>query len=107
MEADHSSDTLEASYSTQYCSVAGAMKLITHPFDGDKNKLRKFIENVDIAFEIIHPSKHELRLKFVKTKITGDVRSKLTVRDLTHTWELFRGNLEENYATRRTLDHYA
>jgi len=107
MEPDHSSDTSEASYSTHYCSVAEAMKLITHPFDGDKKKLREFIENVDVAFELVHPSKHEILLKFVKTKITGDARSKLIVRDLTHTWELVRGILEENYAIRRTLDYYA
>jgi hypothetical protein len=46
-------------------------------------------------------------LKFVKTKITGDARSKLIVRDLTNSWELVRGILEEYYAIRRTLDYYA
>ena len=102
MNADHSSDTSEASYSTHYCSVAEAMKLITHPFDGDKRKLRVFIENVDVAFDFVHPSKHEILLKFVKTKVTGDARSKLT-----HTWELVRGILEENYAVRRSFDYYA
>jgi hypothetical protein len=107
MEADHSSDASEASYNTHYCSVVEAMKLITHPFDGDKKKLREFIENVEVAFEHIHPSKHEILLKFVKTKITGDARSKLIVRDLTHTWELVRGILEENNAIRRILDYYA
>jgi len=97
MEADHSSDASEASYSMHYCSVAEAMKLITQPFDGNKKKLGEFIENVDVAFELVHPSKHEILLKFVKTKIMGDARSKLIVRDLTHTWELVRGILEENY----------
>jgi len=29
------------------------------------------------------------------------------VRDLTHSWELVRAILEENYVTRRTLDYYA
>ena len=29
------------------------------------------------------------------------------VRDLTHTWALVKGILEENYAVRRTLDYYA
>ena len=62
---------------------------------------------MDIAFELVHPSKHEILLKFVKTKITGDVRSKLIVRDLTHILELVRGILEENYSIRRTLDSYA
>ena len=55
----------------------------------------------------MHPNKHYILLKFVKTKITGDARSKLMVRDLTHTWALVKGILEENYAVRRTLDFYA
>jgi hypothetical protein len=50
--------------------------------------LWEFIENVDVAFELVHPSKHEVLLKFVKTKITEDARSKLIVTDLTLTWEL-------------------
>lgn len=83
------------------------MKLIAHPFDGDKRKLREFIENVDVVFELVDPNKHDVLLKFVKAKITGDARSKLMVRDLTHNWELVRAILEENYATRRTLDYYA
>ena len=29
------------------------------------------------------------------------------VRDLTHTWALVKGILEENYEIRRTLDFYA
>jgi hypothetical protein len=29
------------------------------------------------------------------------------VRDLTHSWGLVKGILEENYATRRALDFYA
>jgi hypothetical protein len=82
------------------------MKLITHPFDGDK-RLREFIENVDVVFEIVNPNKHDFLLKFIKAKITGDARSKLMVRDLTHSWELVKGILGENYAIRRTLDYYA
>ena len=39
--------------------------------------------------------------------MTGDARSKLMVRDLTHTWALVKGILEENYAVRCTLDYYA
>jgi len=29
------------------------------------------------------------------------------LRDLTHSWDLVKGILEENYETRRTLDYYA
>jgi len=83
------------------------MKLITHPFDGDKKRLREFIENVDVAFELVYPNKHDIVLKFVKTKIIVDARSKFIVRDLTHMWALGKGILEENYAVRRTLDFYA
>jgi len=87
------------------CSIGEAMKLIAHPFDGDKRKLREFIENVDVVFELVDPSKHDVLLKFVKAKITGDARSKLMVRDLTHSWELVKAILEENYATTRTTTH--
>jgi len=42
------------------------MKLNPHSFDGDKRKLRELVENVDVAFELVHPSKHEVFLKFVQ-----------------------------------------
>jgi hypothetical protein len=76
-----------------YCSISEAMKLINQPFDGDKRKLKEFIDNVSTAFELVHP---DLLLKFVKTKITGDARSKLLVRDLTTTWHDVKQILEEN-----------
>ena len=78
-----------------------------HPFDGDKRRLRGFIENVDVAFELVHLNKHDILLKFVKTKIVGDARSKLMVRDLTQIWALVKGILEENYAVRSTLEFNA
>jgi hypothetical protein len=107
MEPGRSSDDSDIRYDTHRCSVAQALKLITHSFDGDKRRLREFIENVEVAFELVHPNKHDILLKFVKTKITGDARSKLLVIDLTHTWALVKGILEENYAVQRTLDFYA
>jgi hypothetical protein len=81
MEADNSSDVSDDT--THYCGIGKAMKLIAHPFDGDKTKLREFIENVDVVFELVDPNEHEILLKFVKAKITGDARSQLMVRDLT------------------------
>jgi hypothetical protein len=53
MEADNVSDLSEDN--TRYCSIGEAMKLITYPFDGDKRKLREFIENVDVVFELADP----------------------------------------------------
>jgi len=107
MEPDHTSEDSDTAYDTHYCSVAEAMKLITHPFDGDKKILREFIENVDVAFALVQPHKNDILLKLVKTKITGDPRSKFIVRDVTHTWALLKRTLEEIYAVRRTLDFYA
>ena len=80
MEPDNVSDSFEET--TRYCSIGEAMKLIIHPFDGDKRKLREFFENV-VVFELVDPAKYDVLLKFVKAKITGDARSKLMVRDLT------------------------
>jgi hypothetical protein len=59
------------------------------------------------VFELVDPSKHDVLLKFVKAKITGDAQSKLMVQDLTHSWELVKVVLEENYATEHTLDYFA
>jgi hypothetical protein len=80
------------------------MKLINQPFDGDKRKLKEFVDNVTTAFEPVNPNEHDLLLKFVK--ITGEARSKLLVRDLTSTWHDVKQILEENYGV-RTLDYYA
>jgi hypothetical protein len=63
-----------------YCSVTGAMKLITHPLKDNKKRLKEFIENVDVAFELVDPKEHEVWLKFVKVEIMGDARSKLMVK---------------------------
>jgi hypothetical protein len=82
------------------------MKLINQPFDGDQKKLKESVDNVTTAFELVNPHEHDLLLKFVKAKITGEARSKLLVRDLTSTWRDVRQILEENYGVRRTLDYY-
>jgi N-glycosylase/DNA lyase len=97
------SEEMAGSTADQYCSISEAMKLINQTFEGDKRKLKEFIENVSTAFELVRPKQHGL-LKFVKTKITGEARSKLIVRDLTSTWREVRQILEENYGVKRTLD---
>jgi hypothetical protein len=42
MELDRNSDYSEIAYETHYCSVVEAMKLTTHPFDGDKKNYANF-----------------------------------------------------------------
>jgi hypothetical protein len=48
------------------------------------------------AFELVRPEQHDLLLKFVKTKIAWEARSKLLVRDFTSTWRDVKQILEEN-----------
>jgi hypothetical protein len=66
MEADNSSDVSEDT--KHYCSIGEAVKLIAHPFDGDKRKLREFIENVDVAFELVDPNKHDVFFKICESQ---------------------------------------
>jgi hypothetical protein len=58
------------------------VKLVNQHFDGDKKKLREFIDNVSTAFEPLWPEQRSLLLKFVKTKIIGEARSNLLDGDL-------------------------
>jgi hypothetical protein len=89
-----------------YCSISEAMKLTNTPFAGDRKKLKKFVDNVSTAFELVRPEQHGLLLKFVKTKITGDARNKLFVTNISSTWREVKQILEENYGVKRTLDFY-
>ena len=91
----------------RYCSISDAVKLINQQFYGDKRKLKQFVENVTTAFELVNPNEHTLMLKFVKTKITGEARSKLLVRNFISTWRDVKQILEEIYGIRRNLDYYA
>jgi hypothetical protein len=65
----------------QYCSITQAMTLVYQPFDGNKRKLKEYIDNVTTLVLFI-PEENEILLKFVKTKITGYAKStKLLVHD--------------------------
>jgi hypothetical protein len=52
----------------RYCRISEAMQLINQPFDRDKRKLKEFVDNLSMAFELFNPSEQDLLLKFVKTK---------------------------------------
>ena len=54
-----------------------------------------------MAFELKH-EKHDILLRFVTTKIIRDAMPKL-IRDLTHTWALVKGVLDENYHVTYTI----
>jgi len=69
--------------------------------------LKEFFDSVTTAFELVNPNEHDLLLKFVKTKIAGEARNKLLVRDLTSTWRDVKLIVEENYGVRRTSGYYS
>jgi hypothetical protein len=65
------------------CSILKAMKLVNVPFDAS------------------------LLLKFVKTKITGEVRSELLAGNLVSAWQEVKQTLKEIYDFKRTVYYYA
>jgi hypothetical protein len=91
----------------EYLSVNDAFKLIAEPFSGDKRKLKEFCENVEAAYELIDPDKYDLFYEYVLTRVTGEARAKLLVRQDADVWTSVKAVLEEHYATKRTLDVYA
>lgn len=105
----HANADADAGQGPSYTNIkiGDALKLIPQAFDGTKSTLNEFINNVDIAFELVRESDHPILLKFVKTRIQGPARSKLLVRELSSTWAEVRSILLENYASKRTLDFYA
>jgi hypothetical protein len=46
----------------QYCSVSEAMKLINQPFNGDRRKVKEFIDNVIPAFKHVRPEDHGFKI---------------------------------------------
>ncbi|XP_049816492.1 uncharacterized protein LOC126263442, partial [Schistocerca nitens] len=72
-----------------------------------RRELQEFIENVNAAFEVVKSEDEKLLFQYVKSKITGEARAKLLVRDRTNDWPEVRSILEENYSDKRTIDFYA
>lgn len=48
-------------------------------FFGDSAELKKFIDDAEAAFTVVIPNKHGILLKFVESRIVGDIRYKLFV----------------------------
>lgn len=92
---------------TQYSSLNQAIKLLKISFDGKKSELREFINSVETAISEVHPDQQKTFLKFIEAQITGEAKTKLLSRPDRRTWQDVRKILEENYASRRTIDYYA
>lgn len=93
--------------SVSYLPVTQAIKLIPKVFSGNKSELREFISSVETAIDIVAPSQRQLFVKFIESKITGDAKIKLLSRSGRDDWGQIKAIVEENYATRRTIDFFA
>jgi hypothetical protein len=49
----------------RHCIISDTMKLINQPVNGDKQKLKEFVDNVITAFEPINPKEHDLSPEYV------------------------------------------
>lgn len=90
-----------------YIPVVQAVKLIPRTFDGNPKHLREFIEGVEAAVQVVHPTKQPLLLRFIESKISGDAKDRLLARTERETWIQVKAILEENFSVRRTLEYYA
>jgi hypothetical protein len=70
-----------------YINVRKALRLIP-PFKGNKSEVLAFIGNVDTAFEVINPDQGDTLYKIVLTRISGELRTAKTHRNLDHWSEL-------------------
>jgi hypothetical protein len=66
---------------TEYMYVGEVLKLVT-PFKGEKRAVLAFIANVDTAFKVTNPRNESTLLKFVLTRISGELRTAITHRNL-------------------------
>ena len=81
------------------------MKLVP-PFNGNKQEVLAFIENVDTAFAVINPSQEAILYKFVLTRISGEPRTAISHRNLNN-WADLKEFLQNAYIEKRTLDFHA
>ena len=72
-----------------------AVKLIPRTFDRNPKYLREFIEGVEAAIEVVNPNQHQLLLKFIESKITGDAKDRLLSRTVRETWAQVKSLLEK------------
>ena len=62
-------------------SVGEALKLVP-PFRGNKQEVLASIGKVDTAFAVINPEQEAVLYKFVLTRISGEPRTVISLRNL-------------------------
>jgi hypothetical protein len=80
---------------TEYILVVRAVKLIHRDFDGNPKHLREFCEGVELAHQVMRPTKYPPLLKFIEFKIAGEAKDGLLIRTERNSWEQVKVTLEE------------
>lgn len=70
MSTENLSTVDSSSDNSEVYSIESLFKFIK-PFDGDREKLTPYLNNVDSAFALAKPSQHGILLAFAKSQLTG------------------------------------
>lgn len=88
-------------------SITAAAKLFEKGFSGEPKELNDFIDNVESAYALVDEELHPTLLKYVLSKIVGDAKRTLNIRDSANlTWQYVREKLETHYSVQRTFEFY-
>ena len=79
-------------------------KLIRNSFDEDRYKIRSFIKQVDVVFEIAKPNQALSLPLFVKSKITRKAREQIDIHCNLAIWEEISELLLNLYQDKKSLD---
>lgn len=70
-------------------------------FDGDKTKLREFIDNCEIALNIVNENDEAILFQIIQTKITGRAKLLSQNREFAN-WQALKSHLENTYSEKRS-----
>lgn len=73
-------------------------------FNGDRTKLVPYLNNVDSAFAIAHPSQKPILLAYVKSQLTGKAETACS-NHVFNSWEELKGFLKDMYGDKKHPGH--
>lgn len=102
ISSDSSSDSSVDSnaVATMTVSLETASKCLIK-FDGDRNKLREFIDNCESALKIIKEEDKAVMFEIIKTKVTGKAKLLSQNREFDN-WNALKNYLENAYSEKRS-----
>ena len=100
-DSSSSDSTVESdAIATMTVSLETASKCLVK-FDGDRSKLREFIDNCESALKIIKEEDKAVMFEIIKTKVTGKAKLLSQNREF-DTWNALKNYLENAYSEKRS-----